>query len=310
MCCGRNASPLEKMLTRALNYHRLRGVGPHYSNANIDHSLLFGEGCGFECGHRDKGHIHLVLRFLPLLRGSSLSRNSWRSLPMSTPHLQHTFICRHTQQTSSDLAERHSGRSFGSLRPEFVTSSPSTLAKFNHHHHLPRFPSMEEAATLVQALYRGHRVRIRIWHEPKAAFISLAARLDAECGFRAPTNFPLGPSPSDQVLLRLNMPHQTEAGFGTFCTTNAEEACEISKVADDIAVTHSTAWQHERPCRVTSPAISTQSIPPMRPAPTQRRREDILMELQWVNTSLKERLRVRQGCKNEGWGGILMGKAM
>lgn len=151
---------------------------------------------------------------------------------------------------------------------------------------------MEEAATLVQALYRGHRVRIRIWHEPKAAFISLAARLDAECGFRAPTNFPLGPSPSDQVLLRLNMPHQTKAGFGTFCTTKAEEACEISKVADDIAVTHSTAWQHERPCRVTSPAISTQSIPPMRPAPTQRRREDILMELQWVNTSLKERLRI------------------
>jgi hypothetical protein len=169
---------------------------------------------------------------------------------------------------------------------------------------------MEEntAATLVQALYRGHHVRTRVWHEPKAAYISLAARLDAECGFGAPSTSPLGPSPPDQVLLRLNAPQQTEAGSGIFCLPNAKETSEMSKAAENIAASRSLTSQLERPCHGISPALSTRSIPPMPPAPTQHRREDILMELQWVNTSLRERLRVRQGGKDEGRVGGWMGQ--
>jgi len=134
----------------------------------------------------------------------------------------------------------------------------------------------EHTAALVQALYRGHRTRTRVWQEPKAAYLALAARIDAECGFGSPTSSSLGPSPPDHVLLRLNAGQQAAAGHGTFCPTGAGEARAVGEKA-------------EKTCMPASFAE-----PPIPPAPAHRRREDILVELQWVNASLRERLRVRK----------------
>lgn len=67
-----------------------------------------------------------LLPLPPLL----LQRISRRALPMSmsthyanTHHTTHN----HTQQILLDLAERHLGRSFGSLRPEFASSLDPSL---------------------------------------------------------------------------------------------------------------------------------------------------------------------------------------
>jgi len=153
----------------------------------------------------------------------------------------------------------------------------------------------EHTATRVQALYRGHRTRTRVWQEPKAAYLALAARIDAECGFGSPTSSSLGPSPPDHVLLRLNAGQQAAAGHGTFCPTGAGEAHAVGEKAEKTCMSASFAEPDKRTCQAPPPATtSTRSIPPIPPAPAHRRREDILVELQWANASLRERLRVKK----------------
>lgn len=145
----------------------------------------------------------------------------------------------------------------------------------------------DAAARLVQALNRGHRTRTRVWHKPKAAYVAVAARLDAECGFGSPTSSSLGPSPPDHVLLRLNAGQQAAAGHGTFCPTSAREVFERSEKTEKDCMPASLAEPDKRTCQAPPPATtSTRSIPPIPPVPTHRRREDILGELQWVNKKL------------------------
>lgn len=150
---------------------------------------------------------------------------------------------------------------------------------------------MEEhaAANRLQALYRGHRTRTRVWHEPKASYVALAARLDAECGFGLSSSS----SPPDHVLLRLNVGQQGVVGPGTICPAGSEEACERSNTTEKTCIPGSPPPMAEPNSQSTAPAtVFTRSIPPVPPAPTYRRREDILMELQWVNASLRDRLKV------------------
>lgn len=190
----------------------------------------------------------------------------------------------------------------GSLSPSFSTQLPRSIQG------LDIIRAMEDeqaaAASRLQALYRGHHTRTRVWLQPKTAYASLSARLDAECGFGSPSSSCLGPSPQDQVLVSLNeqQHHQAAAavaaGHGTIYPPASSEVWTAGEIAENGCVPAGAL--QAKGSTTPPPTTSARSIPPIRPAPANRRREDILMELEWVNASLRERLRVRRrrGC---GW---------
>lgn len=165
-----------------------------------------------------------------------------------------------------------------SLQHEMETSSP---------------PRLHSPACLIQAIYRGHRTRRRIWQDPLAAYIFLSAHIERYCGFW--TSSSMSPPP-DHIVSQFRAPTARRAfKSSTSCSKTSTVTHEHteSQEGSENCPSDSRTLLGSNTASTATPMPPMPCLPPVPSVAARRSRTAILAELRWVNSSLRQRVRVR-----------------